>query len=175
MKHSKFYAVIGKISIFLAVTFILSSYTPNPFEKSIESVKDRERTAVVFLPLVNQFSVVKLQNYLEEINIKFPQIVYAQAKLESSNFKSKIFHENNNFFGMKCATKRAFMHKGENRGHAKYDKWEDCVIDYALYQAQYLSHIKTENQYFAYLKANYAEDPNYVEKLKQIIKNETRR
>jgi hypothetical protein len=39
-----------------------------------------------------------------------------------------------------------------------------------MFQAAYLNDIKTEEEYFQYLRANYAEDSMYVEKLKKIIK-----
>lgn len=117
----------------------------------------------------NAFNPDRLKAYILELNIKFPHIVYAQAKLESGEFKSHIFRENNNFFGMKVATKRPTTNKGEENGHAYFDTWKDCVVDYALYQAQYLSDLKTESEYYEYLRQNYAEDPNYVDKLKKIV------
>lgn len=174
MNKTKFFITVGKLYIFFSITFLLSSYTPNPYAPIVESVEEQERPKMLFLPVKNVFTEEKLINYLNEINIKFPEIVFAQAKLESSNFTSNIFLENHNFFGMKCATKRAFLHKGENRGHAKYENWKDCVIDYALYQATYLHHIKTKQQYLNYLRKHYAEDPNYVDKLIQLMKNDGR-
>ncbi len=117
----------------------------------------------------NAFTPDRLKAYILELNIKFPHIVYAQAQLESGEFKSHIFRENNNFFGMKVATKRPTTNKGEENGHAFFDHWRDCVVDYALYQAQYLSDLKTETEYYEYLGQNYAEDPNYVAKLKKIV------
>ena len=45
---------------------------------------------------------VPLEEQIEEtiykMNFKYPHIVLAQAKLESSNFNSTIFKENNNLF-----------------------------------------------------------------------------
>jgi flagellum-specific peptidoglycan hydrolase FlgJ len=96
----------------------------------------------------------------------------AQAKLESGHFKSTIFLENNNMFGMREAKLRANLAKGTNRAHAYYDSWQDCVLDYALYYSTYLYKIKTEGEYFEYLRQNYAEDPTYVQRLKQIIKKQ---
>jgi uncharacterized FlgJ-related protein len=117
----------------------------------------------------NVFSKEKLKEYILQLNIKFPQIVLAQAELESGNFTSPIFKENHNFFGMKCAKLRPTTNKGENKGHAYFDTWRDCVVDYAFYSAAYLNEIKTEAEYLDYLRQNYAEDPNYVDKLKQIM------
>ena len=117
----------------------------------------------------NEFSPEKLKAYILELNIRFPYIVYAQAQLETGEFKSKIFKENNNLFGMKVATRRPTTNKGEDNGHAFYDHWKESVVDYAFYSAQYLSHIKNESEYFEYLSQSYAEDAQYVTKLRQII------
>jgi len=117
----------------------------------------------------NEFTPEKLKAYILELNIRFPHIVYAQAQLESGRFKSKIFKENNNLFGMKQARRRPTTNKGEENGHAFYDNWKESVVDYAFYSAQYLSHIKSEKEYFDYLGQNYAEDPKYVPKLLKII------
>jgi len=113
----------------------------------------------------NAFSEEKLREYIIGLNVKFPHIVFAQAKLESGYFKSTIFRENNNLFGMKIATRRPTTNKGENRGHAAFDSWKESVVDYAFYQARYLGDIRTEAEYIQYLKANYAEDPGYVDKV----------
>lgn len=115
------------------------------------------------------FTTDRLKAYILELNIKFPHIVYAQAQLESGEFKSHIFRENNNMFGMKCARIRPSTNKGEDNGHAYFQNWRDCVVDYALYQAAYLSDLKSESEYWEYLRQNYAEDPNYVDKLKKIV------
>lgn len=116
-----------------------------------------------------EFTKHKLKEYILDLNLKFPHIVLAQAELESGNFSSTIFIENNNIFGMKCAKQRPSTNTGENRGHAYFNNWKDCVIDYAFYQARYLSKINSEQEYLDYLKQNYAEDTLYVQKLLNII------
>ena len=140
-------------------------------DKKLNDIKYiSEETKMMIINEDRQFSEDKLKQFILELNIKFPHIVYAQARLESGHFKSKIFRENNNFFGMKVARKRPTTNKGEQNGHAYFDSWKDCVVDYAFYQAAYLSDIKTESEYYAYLSANYAEDPTYVAKLKKLAK-----
>lgn len=118
----------------------------------------------------NTFSEELLKEYIDELNIPFPEIVFAQAKLESNNFKSKIFRENNNLFGMKKASIRSTTASGEQYNHAVYESWKESVLDYALWSCKYLSNIKTKEQYLAYLGDNYAEDTLYTEKLKSILK-----
>jgi flagellum-specific peptidoglycan hydrolase FlgJ len=44
------------------------------------------------------------------------------------------------------------------------------VLDYAFYQARFLGDIKSEGEYIQYLKANYAEDPGYVDKVIKLSK-----
>ena len=130
-----------------------------------------EETKAIILEEQNEFSEEKLKAYILELNLKFPHIVFAQAKLESGNFKSNIFIQNNNFFGMKCAKQRPSTNKGEKKGHAYFNSWRDCVVDYAFYQAKYLSKIKSESDYIEYLNENYAQDKDYINKLKDIIDN----
>jgi len=129
-----------------------------------------EEARLIIMKEQNAFSKEKLKEYIIQLNIKFPHIVLAQSELESNHYKSPIFKENNNMFGMKQARIRPTTNTGENRGHAVFDTWRDCVVDYAFYSAAYLKDIKTEDQYFQYIKAYYAEDPNYVSKLRTILK-----
>lgn len=116
-----------------------------------------------------EFSVENLRNYIEELNIRFPHIVYAQAVHETGHFTSPIFRENNNLFGMKVARLRPTTALGTRRGHAYYTDWMNSVKDYALYQTSYLRHIRTEDDYFSFLGDSYAEDENYVQLLQSII------
>jgi flagellum-specific peptidoglycan hydrolase FlgJ len=105
---------------------------------------------------------------MKDLGVKFPHIVLAQSKLETSNFRSAIFRENHNLFGMKEARSRISTAKGTNRNHAYYDTWESSVYDYAFYQCRYLSAIGTEAQYYSYLSGSYAEDPHYVAKVRKL-------
>lgn len=146
------------------LSFIYLYTTPTKKQNEIS-----EEIKLIVLSEFNKFDEDKFKNYLNELNIKFPHIVYAQAKLESNNFKSKIFKENNNMFGMKAAKQRQSTNKGEQYGHAYFDTWKDCVVDYALFQAKYLSSVKSESDYFNYLGENYAEDSSYVSRLKDLI------
>lgn len=124
---------------------------------------------------VNEFSPEKLKAYILELNIKYPHIVLAQTQLETGVYKSKIFKENHNLFGMKVATQRPTTNKGEESGHAYYDTWRESVVDYAFYQAKYLSNLKSETEYLQYLKQSYAEDPNYMVKLLDILSKQNRK
>jgi hypothetical protein len=154
-------AAVGLLLIF--------GFTSNPANK-VENLSQEERLIVI--REYSGFSESKLIEKINQLNFRYPHIILAQAKLESGHFKSTIFLENNNMFGMKEAKLRANLAKGTNRGHAYYDTWQDCILDYALYYSTYLSDIRTEGEYFEYLRQNYAEDPTYIQRLKQIIKKQ---
>jgi uncharacterized FlgJ-related protein len=114
------------------------------------------------------FSKEKLLATLKEMNVKYYDIVYAQALVETGRFTSNIFRNGNNLFGMKVARQRPTTAIGEYKGHAKYESWEDSVLDYALFQAAYTKKCKTREEYLQYLKRNYAGDPDYVNKVRQL-------
>lgn len=165
------------VSKLLIITFILSLLTLFLFGGMTNDVNySYEEGKTIFIrsnEKQNEFTPDKLKEYILELNIRFPHIVYAQSKLETGNYQSKIFLANNNLFGMKVAKKRPTTNKGEENGHAYYLNWRESVVDYAFFQAQYLSKIKTENEYFQYLSANYAEDTNYISKVKYILANDS--
>jgi len=154
----------------LLTVFLVLGFNSNS-KKGTEYLSQEEKLIVI--REYNQFSEVKLIEKINQLNFRYPYIILAQAKLESGHFKSSIFLENNNIFGMKEAKVRSTLAKGTNRSHAYYDSWQDSVLDYALYYSTYLSRIKTEGEYFEYLRQNYAEDPTYIQRLKQLIKKQS--
>ena len=117
-----------------------------------------------------EFSPENLRKYIKLCGIRFPDIVYAQAVLESGNFRSSRFLESNNIFGMKRAMSRPTTAQTEYSGHGRYDSWMLSVQDYALFQSAFLRDIKTEKGYLEYLSDNYAEDPDYINKVIKISK-----
>lgn len=118
------------------------------------------------------FSEEKFIKMLKNLNVKFPHIVLAQSIIETGNFKSTIFKTNHNLFGMKEANRRVTTAKGTQLNHAYYNSWQESVYDYAFFQCRYLGQIKTEEDYYTYLGANYAEATNYVNVLKSIVEKE---
>jgi len=132
-------AAVGLLLVF--------GFTSNPANK-VQNLSQEERLIVI--REYNGFSESKLIEKISQLNFRYPHIILAQAKLESGYFKSTIFLENNNMFGMKQAKLRANLAKGTNRNHAYYDTWQDCILDYALYYSTYLSDIRTEGEYFEY-------------------------
>ena len=83
------------------------------------------------------FSPENLKSEIKKQNITYPDVALAQAKWESKHFKSDIFKDNNNLFGMKLAKLRPTTAIGKNKmhgDHAAYRNWQDSVKDYKLWQ-----------------------------------------
>jgi uncharacterized FlgJ-related protein len=133
---------------------------------------NKELMAIIINDSQNKdnFTFNSFKTYLKELNIKYPHIVMAQAMLETNHFQSHIFKENHNLFGMREAKQRLTNAIGTEHNHAFYNTWKESVIDYALYQASYMSNLN-ETQYFQALDDSYAEAGNaYSISLKNIIK-----
>ena len=156
------------ISTVMSSIFLYSGYKLG--KNALISLSEEEK--LVIIQEHNQFSEDKLIDKLKELNVKFPWIALAQSKLETGNYTSKIFRENNNLFGMREAKQRITTAQGTENNHAFYYSWGESVLDYSFYQCRYLSNINTEEQYFQYLSQSYAENPNYVSILRGMIEKE---
>ncbi len=124
----------------------------------------------------DEFSIENLRMYIEQKKIKHPHIVYAQAVLETGNFRSTIFLENHNLFGMKYVhdfrqtNKRPTTATGSRYKFAVYRHWKKSVDDYLLWQQMFkITPIEKESDYFKLLGRMYAVEDWYVKALKKII------
>lgn len=95
---------------------------------------------------------------LKYYDVKHPEIVYAQAILETGHFKSRVCKEYNNLFG---------LYDSKRGEYYKFNHWSESVVGYLNYiQNRY----HPSNDYYIFLKdIGYAEDSMYVHKLKGII------
>lgn len=166
---SRYYIIIILIGLLSGLgTGLWSFYVLKKNEYRFMTAEEK----LIIIQEYNKFSEEKLITKIKELNIKFPHIVMAQAKLETGNFTSKVFKENNNLFGMKESSIRITTSKGTENNHAYYNNWYESVLDYSFYQCRYLSNIQTEEQYLQYLGQSYAENPKYVDTLINMIKKE---
>lgn len=93
---------------------------------------------------------------LSEIGVKKPKIVYAQARLETGNFKSKLFINNNNLFGFR-----------NKKGYLYFSNWQECIQFYKSWQDK---HYKGGDYFQFLINIKYAEDSSYINKLKLCMK-----
>lgn len=112
-----------------------------------------------------------LWQVINEMDIKYPDLVFAQAVLETGHFKSVNCKVNNNLFGMKLPRVRETVATKGTKGYARYVDWVQSVYDYKLYQDYIFSKKNySRTQYMSMLDKVYCESKNYTTKLKSIIK-----
>lgn len=124
---------------------------------------------VVYKDKPDMFTEDKLISYLKTLNIKYPEVAFAQAVIESGNFTSKKFKKDNNLFGMKKARSRATLALNSEGNYARFNTWRESVIDYALYQSMFVRKIKSRDAYISHLADSYATSSNYSGHLIKVI------
>lgn len=94
---------------------------------------------------------------LEYYEIQFPEIVYAQALLETGHFSSSVCKNYNNLFG---------LYNSKIKDYYSFEHWSDSVKAYRDFvQYKY----KGNTDYYTFLvNLPYATDPNYIRKIKQL-------
>lgn len=105
-----------------------------------------------------------LKAALIHYEVKFPEIVYAQAVLETGHFKSVGCLRHHNLFG---------LYNSEAKRYHRFNHWTESVVAYREWvQKRY----KPPEDYYMFLqRIGYAEDPRYVHKLKQIVNSNDKR
>jgi uncharacterized FlgJ-related protein len=156
-----FYLVVGIILGIVSMLLVPPKTSANPTNTiQIEIVKDSVKVISkdsTVKPIIKHKKVLNEANLKEEIakhNIPHGNIVLAQAKLESGNFKSKLTKTHNNIFGLK-----------RGNSYKKYSHWTECVKDY---KDRISSKYKGGNYYKFLNKIGYATHPEYTNILKRI-------
>lgn len=160
------------LKVFCIITAVLTISTYISYRNgqmtALNGMSDIER--IIEIKEHDVFSKDKMVQMMKDLNVKYPWIPMAQSIVETGHWKSHIFKENHNLFGMKEAKQRVTTAQGTQNNHAYYSTWRESVYDYAFYQSRYLGSIDSEAAYYAYLDASYAENPNYIAAIKQAIK-----
>lgn len=125
--------------------------------------------AVVAAPgQIDYISTVKpskedFYEFCTENSILYPEVVWAQARLESGNFTSAHFKNRNNCLG---------IYDSKRKRYASFDHWTDCVIAYRdRVQYRYKGRIDNTEEYLMWLsRCGYAKDKNYLSKVRTIMR-----
>ena len=118
---------------------------------------DKKQTKVskqINLTTLNEQNIIYWINYFE---LKEPEIVLSQIKLETGYLNSKICIDNNNLLGL-------MKNKSE---YYKFSHWIESLIFYK-HKIQNRYKPSKETYYQFLIRIKYAEDDYYVKKLKQI-------
>lgn len=149
--------------------------TDNATDKEEPCIQQPKRSFISEMEHLDSYADIELCDstayaFIVDNDIQHPEIVLAQMKIESGNYQSGIAKKNNNYFGMRHPAQRLTVSLGQKSGYARYRNWAYSVIDYGLWQRRYAYNL-TEEEYLTKLSDTYAEDPNYVSKVKNIAKN----
>ena len=99
-------------------------------------------------------TIAEVRSEIIRQGLPHPEIVLAQARLETGNFKSERARRDHNILGIK-----------HGKRYATYKRWQDCVADYKVR----ISSRYTGGDYYAFLRRiGYAKDPAYIAKLKRF-------
>lgn len=102
-------------------------------------------------------------------SIQHPEIVFAQALVESGYFRSKLFLLGHNCMGMHRAIKRQCMAIGLCMKHARYRTWIDQVKDIRLWQDYFLHGKRLTTEQYLNKLSKYAADPHYLAKVRKHL------
>ena len=114
-------------------------------------------TMFIFSLTANSQSKCEVDSVIRSYNIKHPEVVLKQSILETGWYKSYSCRERHNLFG--------FRWKGK---YLEFDSWEDSVAYYARWQARHFDDNCCDDYYEFLVRRGYAEDKEYVKKLKSI-------
>lgn len=140
------------------LSFYLVLFSMPTSKEGIIMVPPQEPVKPIKTIVHDTFSELLLKDEIKKLEIKFPEIVYAQARLETGNFKSNYFKKQNNLFGFRM--KKHYMF---------FKDWRECVLYYSVWQKKYY---KQGEDYFEFLtRIHYAEaDSIYKERVLSCIK-----
>jgi flagellum-specific peptidoglycan hydrolase FlgJ len=137
-----------------AITYITHKSSANTHTEA--TIATPEDTVPEFFSLSAQEGLMDALIYYD---IKHPEIVYAQAILETGHFKSVGCIEHNNLFGL--------YNSSANR-YCRFDHWAESVVAYKEW-VQKRWKPPSEDYYTFLRRIGYATDPHYTKKLKIIV------
>lgn len=152
--------VLGLSFAFIITIFV--SVCASGLENNKNKGKTKEEQEIIVLTQESALHEIvtspekDLIHILNILDIKYPDIVYAQAILETGHFTSKVCKEYNNLFG---------LYDSKNNCYYKFNHWIDSCIAYKnMIQNQYEG-----GDYYTFLKnLPYATDTLYINKIKNI-------
>lgn len=136
------------------------SLNPTPFiaylNKYITGLRDKIAYVRFGTRPPKELNINNLYQALDKYGIAFPKIVVAQALLETGYFTSNVCLNYNNLFGLR---------RPSDGSYYRFGNWEESVKAYK----DYVQYKYRGGDYFRFLsQIGYAEDPNYLYKVKSI-------
>ena len=106
-------------------------------------------------------TIAEVRSEIVRQGLPHPDIVLAQARLESGNFRSERARNGKNILGIK-----------HGRRYATYKRWQECIADY---KERISSRYRQGEDYYAFLRRiGYAADVAYCDKVRHIVRTSRR-
>lgn len=139
-----------------------NSVNPKPFIDYLNDYITRLQDKIRYLKFGEKppldLNIGNLASVLEKHGVSHPRIVIAQALLETGYFTSRVCLEKNNLFGLR---------RPKDGSYYEFDNWEESVKAYR----DYVQYKYKGGDYYQFLqRIGYAEDPDYVTKVRQIAR-----
>ena len=146
------------ILVGIVIGLLVNFFTPKTTVVYKEINKPNQ--TIILADTIKPYSSLVDSNVYREIvsnNIYHPDIVLAQAKLETGNYKSKVCTVYNNLFGLRKS----------DGSYYKFNSWQESVKAYKNWvQNKYTP----PNDYYDFLDSiGYAEDASYINKLRDMV------
>jgi hypothetical protein len=162
---------VGFTALLFFLSLVYAGYDfRGSFERLVESADIED---------LESYNMVVFYHWI--LGVKHPKVVAGQVWLETGRLTSTIAQENDNWHGMKCDTD--CYCEGTVRGHAYYSHPVFSILSYKCWQDKRLKDnpgVVTDEDYINMLDdyripgkcahCRYAEDLNYTDKLRVIIK-----
>ena len=120
-----------------------------------------------FINTPEEINDTVLYQFLLDNNAWYPDILLKQAKIESANYSSNVYKNTNNLYGMKKVGKRQTTQLNNTyNGYGSYNNWCLSVLDRMLWDMFVFKGEKPSREEYLKEMSMYAEDENYLTKLK---------
>ena len=152
--------------IFILLLFIGSSFGLSSALKINNFI---EKVPIIIRPNQEVLNEKNLRNEIKKLNLKYEDVIIAQYIIESGSGTSNIYKQNNNFLGLKEPHSRPTTSLGTNLNHSIFADWQNCLIDYSLWQTMCSRGINNQEEYIQLLGSIYAEDQSYMDKINKLL------
>jgi len=170
-------SLIGLLLLFGGLYLLLNPFRNRRQDYSKEQEQNRSEQKKAPATVWSKADIDRLiRSYLANagFGLQMQSIAVGVARLETDNYGSDIYYENNNLFGMKFPLQRETLSIGEKNGYANFEGIADSVEDYILYLQyfQYPMEASPETYVdYACDKGYFTSDKEtYLENLKYFIK-----
>ena len=152
---------ITAIAIMQLATLVVVGETSKRVERIEQVVAPQETAAAVdTLAYLHQLELNRENFYhaCAVYNVQHPEIVYAQAQLESGHFTSQVYRDRQNCLG---------LFDSRSQQYYSFAHWSDCIKAYKN-SVQYK--YDGVGDYYAFLtNLPYAEDSQYIRKVRWLV------